>query len=340
MLATQMTERSYPIILVLSCVGIIICILICAVLLIHLSRICHRQQRKQTTTIYILVIVYNILTLIACLSFGFLRTNLFTFIPIDKFTPTQCHIGYWLQYIPISLATTFLYLLFIYRIDLSFRGTLYAYRPCIIKFYYIITIILEINFIITRSLGILRDGPWAVSYHDDISILHCSKTTSSTTTRTLSQLLSAGIGLFATLFMNISLLYMFARSLWKVRKDTVAAYMVEHQPDSTVSANTTDIVMETVNKHKHGHAKNNTNFEEIVELHNLIKKFTILVGIAMTSSLIYLVLIVVHWKVSFCFAWDYGINMICLWMLLGSSKKYWDWCKSYGLCKCCYYKTI
>ena len=73
-----------------------------------------------------------------------------------------------------------------------------------------------------------------------------------------------------------------------------------------------------------------------MELPDLIKKFTTLVGIATSSSLTYLISIVLNWKVSFEFAGDHGLNMMCMWMLLGSSNKYWDWCKTYGLCKCCH----
>ena len=146
--------------------------------------------------------------------------------------------------------------------------------------------------------------------------------------------------MFASLPMNISLLCMFARSLRKVCKDAIAVYMREHAQDSTVTTNneatSMDIVIETANEHEPGHAKKDSNAQEIVELHDLIKKFTTLVGIATSSSLTYLISIVLNWKVSFEFAGDHGLNMMCMWMLLGSSNKYWDWCKTYGLCKCCY----
>ena len=37
--------------------------------------------------------------------------------------------------------------------------------------------------------------------------------------------------------------------------------------------------------------------------------------------------------------WDIIVNAICVWIMLDTSKWYWNVCKRYGVCVCCYGKT-
>ena len=80
------------------------------------------------------------------------------------------------------------------------------------------------------------------------------------------------------------------------------------------------------------------DIKAIISLHCLIKKQTILVGIAIISSCLFWAMTaydsVFFWEV----VWDVVVNVFCIWLMLGSSKQYWELCKRWGLCVCCYLK--
>ena len=78
--------------------------------------------------------------------------------------------------------------------------------------------------------------------------------------------------------------------------------------------------------------------QRIADLHNLIKKQTILVCIALCSDLLYIGIIFFE-PIEWLTGWFYCVNVICIWLMLVTSKKYWIICKLYGFCHCCYRKS-
>ena len=87
--------------------------------------------------------------------------------------------------------------------------------------------------------------------------------------------------------------------------------------------------------------KINTHFPQILcmELHNLMKKQTILVFVSILSTITLGILAIINVNMVFQAGWDTIVNMICVWMMLNTSKRYWICCRKYGLCICCYWKV-
>lgn len=71
-------------------------------------------------------------------------------------------------------------------------------------------------------------------------------------------------------------------------------------------------------------------------MYDMIKKQTILVFIAMVSWVIYGLWTTSNSVAGFAIGWVFSVDMICAWLMLSTSKRYWRCCKDYGLCKCCY----
>ena len=153
--------------------------------------------------------------------------------------------------------------------------------------------------------------------------------------------------------MNLSLLCMFNRSLYRVNKQMMIQYLTDnhsmtisskqnqnvHASEHITDQVSIDIVLEEYGASK---AKNETNkqmelsVKEIMELHNLIKKQSILVGIAVSSTLMLGISVYMNDWMIMEIGWDFSVNAICVWLMLNCSKKYWMCCRKYGLCKCCY----
>ena len=81
---------------------------------------------------------------------------------------------------------------------------------------------------------------------------------------------------------------------------------------------------------------NDSSIKLMVKLHHLTKKTTILVCIAIGSSVVYWILSAINGWYSILIPWDILINSICCWLMLRSSIKYWNCCAKYGICRCCY----
>ena len=79
--------------------------------------------------------------------------------------------------------------------------------------------------------------------------------------------------------------------------------------------------------------------KRVIRMYNLMKKQTILTCICIISSGLLGMLAGIDIQFSHETGWDHMINMICVWLMLSTSKRYWGWCKDYGLCKCCYLNT-
>merc|ERR1712066_1050269 len=115
---------------------------------------------------------------------------------------------------------------------------------------------------------------------------------------------------------------------------------VDSPPTSpTISRkNTHDVVLEEWNKNDKSRQEKK-DIERIIKLHNLIKKQTILVFIAVLTDILFYVAVISNHFFRSLNGFDYAMNAICIWMMLGTSKPYWDFCKKNGICACCYCKT-
>merc|ERR1719295_728719 len=82
--------------------------------------------------------------------------------------------------------------------------------------------------------------------------------------------------------------------------------------------------------------KMSTTKKSILRLHNLIKKQTILVCIAVGSTTGLAVVSTLDAAGIAVCGWDVVVNTLCVWLMLGLSKEYWNCCSRYGVCHVCY----
>ena len=89
------------------------------------------------------------------------------------------------------------------------------------------------------------------------------------------------------------------------------------------------------------HTKQNVEscVKQVIKMYNIMKKQTILICIAIVSTSIYFIWTgiapLASWLLRMRFQYQYDLCML----MLSSSLLYWDWCRSKGLCKCCYLNT-
>ena len=321
--------------------GFITIIMITIHVFIHYYLSFCKQRSEHNKTVYILVISFNIFAIIIGLMFCFIRSNFFTGIGPLQFTYNQCAIGYTVYYVSSYSCASILYITFIYRIQLAFKGSLYEYRSYI---YGVVYILILINWL-TSLVNILGRGigytSYIVIYTDIKGLAVCSSRDS--------------LGMIAIIITNVMniviqgiLLYMFSRGLWALNKQLLKMYMekqfeINHGTSPSPSSNPSLVgknsLKVVVDKFKSDGGESEDSVKEIIELYNLIKKQAICVCIAVFSTTFMGTVSLFESSFLFEIGWDGAINTISIWLMLSTSKKYWNFCKDYGLCKCCYLKT-
>merc|ERR1712154_695250 len=74
----------------------------------------------------------------------------------------------------------------------------------------------------------------------------------------------------------------------------------------------------------------------IIKIKNIMKKQTILVCIALMSSIIYWLVSIWYSPISIQSGWDIIINSLCIWLMFGSAENVWNWISRYICCHICY----
>ena len=152
--------------------------------------------------------------------------------------------------------------------------------------------------------------------------------------------------------MSVSLLYMFISRLVVFRTERTQYFVESHRGSSIKESVETGYVSSDSNGNfnlnvvydtLHRRTTEDRDFmskdiQSIFKLHDLIKKQSILVCIAILSSVTVWSLVAVVNYFFWWLVWDVSINTICVWLMLKSSRKYWICCGKYGVCACCYCK--
>ena len=259
-----------------------------------------------------------------------------------------------------------LYLIFISRIQLIFDGSIYAYKPWIYKTFYIIIILNWLFSTVNIIIWEYQNPYFNVLYDKTSGIAFCYNMQ--------PKAVDAGVSLTVTainVILNVSFLCMFNRGLWLLNKEMINRYLqdknlkqcqsatpiptmspsttVDLQPthlvdnisQSTTTSEDMKIIVDRYHVSKSNKDGNMTDesLKRIIELYNLMKKQTILVCIAVISTTLLGFGAAMDLEAVKEFGWDFGLNVICVWMMLSTSKRYWNCCRDYGLCKCCYLKT-
>ena len=123
--------------------------------------------------------------------------------------------------------------------------------------------------------------------------------------------------------MSVSLLYMFVAGLYNIYKSLMNHYLDEHD----------------VSRLDNFSGGDRHYILGILRLQNLMKKQTILVFIALISSLVYWSLISFFPAMLIQSGWDIVINVVCIWLMFGISTKHWNCLTKYLCCNACFADT-
>eukprot|EP01084_Bolivina_argentea_P218474 370744_1 len=312
-------------------------------LLYHYNAIFHNNNSKSTVrsnkSAYMLVIIYLTCGSIQICSLLFIRTNAITRISPDQFTLLQCRIGFALNWLGIFGSVSMVYVVFIHRIYIVFKGSVYEYkRYCFILLYCMIITLICVTAIL-RIIEYINEPILSLIFDQTNYILFCRHALTSTQLRAVSI-----VFIIYIMFMDITLLYMFTSNLYLVHRDRIKIFVENHRNQESrqqmhLSSGylSMAVVHETIKK-------KNTEYnlfmrhdvEKLFALHDIIKKQTILTCIAILSSVTLWSFIAYDNVYFLLIPWDVSVNTICVWLMLKSSKHYWICCKRYGPCVCFY----
>lgn len=127
----------------LSCIGAILGCIVLSILLIHIifhyRKIFYIEKESYHNykpRVYYLMIAYLITSFIVCTIYCTVRSNIITFVPLETFRAWQCTYGYFFSFWLMSIARSFMWNLFNYRIQTAFAYTTYSYHRYCYKFLY------------------------------------------------------------------------------------------------------------------------------------------------------------------------------------------------------------
>ena len=332
------------------------------------------SRTPQYKTAYIMVMIYSIVIILQSLALGFLRTNLFSRIDASVYTTTYCQMGYIIFYFFAYSSFSLIHLILIWRIRKVFNDSVYAYPSFVYKTLYGASIMVCFFGSLYTVIQVTTQGlQWIVVYTPSKTFNYCrinNEATSQELAFRLPIVLVCGVINF---LINIALLYMFNRGLWLLNKEMMLGMIneldmappsedpdrmtpsddkiappiqLEVQQSSNISdmrrgstAQNLQVVVDHYKERKTAKQKVDNSVKQVIKMYNIMKKQTILICIAIVSTSIYFIWTGISPLASWLLGWDFSINMICAWLMLSSSSLYWNWCRSKGLCKCCYLNT-
>ena len=337
-----------------------------------------KQKQDSSKYGYILLFTFFIASTITSLCNLLIRTNFITHINPSQFTQLQCKIGYLLFYFAGSITTASLYLMLLYRIKVIFKGSIFEYEPYIFKIYYFIIFMDIFIFIADRIFRTLYLSKFELHVLSESALWGTTTLKwTSCSSNTNGHIINLRYTLIFTsimhVFLAMSFLYMFVKRLRGLNRGMIKRFLAEHcvqhsdsktnqaQKDNedvkrisntlTVSSasrtTTKSYTVDTVigefrssMKSKIKKKQMSDSVYRIIELNDLMKKQTILVIIAIMSTLIFWLAIGINTRYTGLFGYDFAINAIAVWLMSGVAKKYWKCCTRYGIFRCCYYKEM
>ena len=311
-----------------------------------------KAKAKAQKKAYFLVFLYLSFITLGSFAHAVIRTNIITRIDSNQWTKIQCAIGYSMSYHLYYLSLGVLYIIFIYRVNTTLSESIYAYHPYISYTFYSIIIIMDIWWC-SNVICELIIAEWEVVQHEGISICINFVNNAHPWYDEYYRYIAAFTAIFS-FTANAVLLLMFVKGLWSVNKLFINSFVNEFCPESEASNDDKSIYemtslsisllpnetqrtqsdMDVVLNKLVTDRKSKKNAKHILRLYGLIKKQTILCFIAVCSSLVYWCLVAWNDWFAIQFYWDVWINAICVWLMLGSSSKYWKICTKTFLRSC------
>ena len=307
---------------------------------------------KRSKVPYILVIIYLTLTTIAIILWLSLETNILTGFD-QKFTNQRCIAAFilWPSLTVISYAI--LSLIFLHRIYMTFKDSAFEYKPWIYRTF-LFVIVVNVPLLLSVVYGLLINSAETVAFYDSSTNLTlCGLRVVTDSSFQIGSIIMVGFLLLSQAITSAGLLILFVRGLWRLNKQMMVHFMKQQNRSNAQIANPVEMVKSnstgddeqpeaTVNNIMNTTIARNPKrpeLETIVELHNLMKKQTILVCVSIVSSMTLGIMIIINFDLLAEQGWDIIVNEICVWMMLNTSKRYWNLCRRYGFCVCCYWKT-
>eukprot|EP01084_Bolivina_argentea_P249161 416979_1 len=365
----SLDSHQFRFILYTSVIGAVVSLCINGILLTNVIRfyskkLCHSNNKQSTQTrikqqSYLLIIIYLLSNCVSSASYAFIRTNVITQIDRGQWTAGICATGYVLSYLSYYISIAMLYIIFIWRVKISFQGSVSEYNNCIL-YPFLAVIVIVIFALLIEIILLVTAAEWILLHGESSNISFCgNNAVDKIILSDIDAILSVIVAIFH-IAMSIGLLYMFIRGLVLVNRILIKSFVTEHvhpdainlnnivqrqteinkfdlkdiSPDAisvkTVLAECTDATKTAVErKHLSREAS------KILVLHDLVKKQTILVATSIISSALLWILGAVNdWFILELY-WDMSINAVCVWLMLASSNKYWDLCKK--SCLRCFY---
>ena len=326
---------------------------------------------------YTLVTIYLMIYFIFTFGDSLTASNILTGISKEDYPEWRCIFASCIAWTLGGINHSVLFIILLYRIAHSFKGSEFAYKPCVYRSLFIIAPCPAILGL--YGVYVVISGTSFVIKYDTASNLTWCAAYEDKETAAAYFIITAVYG--STIFIGyFTLLYLFIRGLWLLNKQMIEHFMNEHFQNKTIlmpmhsppvqqlpscSATPTDQFAETENLQNNN---NNTppiypkrlsvqnvmkewhlsspsakkrckpELERIVKLHNLIKKQTILVVTVIVTDITLAITAGINVELTNLNGWDIIINAICVWLMIDTSTACWNKCKCI-FCWCCYYNT-
>ena len=318
----------------------------------------HAFQRQKW--VYILLLLYLFFSLLTCINVAFIRNNTFTSLP---FTTSQCFIGFYSGYTIFCITKVLMYSVFLYRLRMVFHRSPFQYSPrCYRIIYSYLYTIPMLGNIIFLSINYTIQEHWVLQHNPyNTNQLWCITDSKSYDYFAVKIILV--LFAFSECIGSSIILLMFTKGLRALQRQLIEKNFAmntglegnidvterkqsesngkidavdnENGGENGVSEGKT-VKVTVANRHRPRSGTNSGDLQFIIDLHELIKRQTILVSIAILSSLSLWGLSIVAGAFSLQLGWDIVVNVICVWMTLKSSRRYYDCCAKYGFCWICY----
>eukprot|EP01084_Bolivina_argentea_P269682 458380_1 len=199
-----------------SACGLFGCV-VSIILTVHVVYNYISSASKQPYYTYWLVITHLITAFIVCIVYAFIRNNLFTQISSSEFNTFQCTVSIFGSYAVMMINRYVNYVLFVYRIKIVFKDTVYDYNHKIYIAYYIVPPIIGITQYLIVILSVNLQN-MALIGNETNSFLFCSLSK-------LGQIwiIIASISGLIDFIQSAGLLYMFIKGLYSVNQNVETA---------------------------------------------------------------------------------------------------------------------
>eukprot|EP01084_Bolivina_argentea_P265686 450449_1 len=311
--------------------------------LLHNKHTCKKQTNPRP---YHLFICYLITSMLVCLFISLIRSNIITDITQQRFTDELCAIGYFGNYSLLTISKALMYNLFNYRIQIIFTNTQYSFHKMLYLTMYILPWYNVLFVIVCLYIGQFEQNnhslEWILQSDETSYILFCGGTTNFRLAIKIF-IIHASIIEF---IMSVTLLLMFCKGLYDLYQTLLTQHIDEYmnRDGSIYSSDSNESngvdafsVKKTMTMSFSSHLQcEKKSIIRVISLKNIIKKQTILVCIALISSIIYWVLSMFYPSMSLQSCWDIIINASCIWLMFACTNPIWNFLSRYCCCHICY----